>query len=79
MITKNAWHAIGCYMTTATMKALTPLCILDGNTKIPENYQIDPRVCIGLPKVKGMYGLDKSTSFSSFVAVWSKGSMDTSI
>ena len=53
---KNGRHTTGVYATNAFGEALPPLYILDSKAKYPKNFQIDPRVCEGLPQVYGKYG-----------------------
>ena len=65
--------------TTLLVSFLPPLYIFETNSKIPENFKIDPQVCDGLPVVSGMFGQDEMRSYTSKVSVRKKGSMDISI
>ena len=64
--------------TTLLVSFLPPLYIFETNSKIPENFKIDPQVCDGLPVVSGMFGQDEMRSYTSKVSVRKKGSMDIS-
>jgi hypothetical protein len=59
---------------------MPPLYVFSSHAKDPENFQIDPAVCEGLPLVRGKYAGDVSfTEYPSFVAVRHTGSVDTSL
>ena len=78
-ITKNAHHTTGVYGVTLRGEPLPPLYIVDTKSKNVDNYRIDPRICQGLPIVRGKYGQDTVSSYPSNVALRRKGSMDTSL
>ncbi len=77
--TESSRHTTGVYTVNLAGEVLPPLYIMDSKAKEQENFKIDPRICIGLPEVVGMYGLTTQTRFSSFVSVRPKGSMDTGL
>ena len=76
---KNGRHTTGCYATNAFGERLPPLFILDSKVKYSENYQIDPRICLGLPYSLGQFGGTSTRSVHSAVAVRRKGGMATDL
>ena len=58
---------------------LLSVYILDSKARYPKNFQIDPRVCEGLPQVYSKYGNRDAAWYDSNVAVRCKGGMDASL
>ena len=54
MATQN--HVTGVYAYKLACEVLPPLYIFDTKSKIPENFNIYPQVCDGLPVVSDMFG-----------------------
>ena len=72
-------HVKGVYKYNPVGEVLPPLYIFETKSKIPENLNIDPQVCDGLPVLSDMFRYNKMCSYTSKVDVRKKGSMDTSI
>ena len=78
-VVKRLRHTTGCYTTNLAGEVLPLLYIFDSKAKKDVNFTVDSWMCIGLPKVLGVYGLYKPTCYASYFDVYWKGSMDTSI
>ena len=74
---KNDRHTTSCYATNAFSERLPPLYILDSKAKYPENYQLDPQICLRSPYGRGQFGVTSVRSVPSAVAVRRKGDMTT--
>ena len=72
-------HTTGVYTINLAGKVLPLHYVMDSKAHLEENFQIDSRICLGLPEVLGTYGMYRQTSIDLWLAVWKKGSMDTSL
>ncbi len=77
-IVKSNHHTTIVYSSNP-LEPLPPLFIFDTKAKTESNYNIDPSLCQGLPKVQGKYGTGHMQEWASLVAMRPKGGMDKTL
>ena len=74
--TRGSRHTTGIYGSSAAGEVMPPLYCFNSSATNEENYQVQPDLVEGLPRVRGRYGCPTTESYESFVDVRKSGCTD---